>query len=137
MGTFSPITSTAVRPGHVSGGTRVLVVAGASPAERPCIEGELVWVPPACGDPRCSCMDSFSGATSRGMTDRAEIVVLEGIGRPTVRKVLRAAICRHCVPDIVARGAEADRLLALAARFPVGTVLVRRFGVALPVGGER
>ena len=117
---------------------KVLVAVGLRPPPgagvAPCVAGELVWLPPSCGDPACDCARTFGGCASQGVTPAARIAEL-GVGRAAVLRAIRAGMCEHCLPPTVA-AAAAERLLRIADAHPVGTLLQRRHGEALPLRVE-
>jgi hypothetical protein len=119
--------------------TKVLVAVAARPDSRlrPCVPGELVWLPPGCAEAECGCLHRFAGCSSRALTPWAGVVELVGVGRSAVRAALRAGMCTHCIAPAAAERA-ADRLLRAAAAHEVGALLARdaRGGLVLAAAGS-
>jgi hypothetical protein len=117
--------------------TRVLVaVAALRPEEgvRPCVPGELIWLPPGCAEAGCRCVRSFAGCATQGFAPRARVVELAGVGRAALQAALLAGMCPHCIAPAAAERA-ADRLLRIAAAHQVGVLLARDArGVVVPAG---
>ena len=113
----------------------ILVASGRTQGERDndffwCVEGELVRFGVVCRTDRenpdggCGCGRAFAGLNSHRATTTAEV-------RPT--RLTRADVVEALRSSLEQQGwdwrkapEEADWLLALAASWPVGTVLERR-----------
>lgn len=104
-----------------------------------CLDGEIVWIPPKCGRPGCSCLRAFAGCVTHGLVPTARVEELE-TSPGELLEMLTSTVCRNCWPPASIPGL-AEMLRRLAARFPVGAVVARgpRGGVyALhPVRGTR
>ncbi len=88
-----------------------------------CLDGELVWMPPRCGDPNCSCLSTFAGCVTHGLTPTARVERLDTTPAQ-LTEMLRATVCRDCwPPSSIPRLART--LIALAERFPVDAVVAR------------
>jgi hypothetical protein len=88
-----------------------------------CLEGEIVWIPPRCGRPRCSCLRAFAGCVTHGFTPTARVQELETSPRELL-EMLSSTVCGNCWPP-ASIPALADMLRRLAARFPPGAVVAR------------
>ena len=88
-----------------------------------CLDGEIVWLPPRCGQPGCSCLRAFAGCVTHGLTPTARVQHLETT-RSEFREMLRATVCTNCWPPASIPGL-AQMLITLAARFPAGAVVAR------------
>lgn len=93
--------------------------------------GEFVWVPGPCvsalvrpSGPVCACTFSFGGALSCGATTTALIVESDLSRREVVRMFVEG--CRSREWPVEHTGWYVDRMLAVAASWPTGTVLGRR-----------
>jgi hypothetical protein len=113
-----------------STGVKVLVASARTQEHAPvrrfeCLEGELCWVLPSCGnEPRgCSCWSEFEGASTQGRTTTVRVSLLRDMDRRAVLTVLRASATSLVGPVLGARAAE--RSLEIAERVPLGTFLIR------------
>lgn len=93
--------------------------------------GEFVWIPGPCVSalfrprgPVCACTYSFGGALSCGATTTALVVESDLSRREVVRAFVAGCPAREWPVEHV--GWYVDRMLAVAARWPPGTVLGRR-----------
>jgi hypothetical protein len=96
------------------------------------VEGELVWMPNPCGGsmlqpdaPTCNCHRIFGGVSSGGASTTA-LVVESDLSRREVVQVMRAGAPVNEWPTTCA-GHLSDEMLAVAARWPAGTVLERTY----------
>jgi hypothetical protein len=97
-------------------------------------DGELVWIPDLCprailrpGEPVCMCARSFVGVSSGAPTTTA-LVVETDLSRREVTAIMRSGALVNGWPATCA-GHLTDHVLAIAARWPTGTVLERDAGV--------
>lgn len=88
-----------------------------------CLDGEIVWIPPRCGRPGCSCLRAFAGCVTHGLTPTARVQQLD-TSPDQLLEMLAATVCRNCWPPASIPGL-ADMLRRLAARFPPGAVVAR------------
>lgn len=88
-----------------------------------CVDGEIVWLPPRCGRAGCSCLQTFAGCVTHGLTPAARVKHLD-TSRTEFQEMLRATVCSNCWPPASIPGL-AETLITLAARFPVGVVVAR------------
>jgi hypothetical protein len=96
-----------------------------------CVEGELVWIAPACtsgganADSGCGCGRGFGGLNSHRATTTAMVVERPGLGRADYLEAIRSSLTQQGWPGSLAEEI-ADSQLALAGRWPPGTVIERR-----------
>ncbi|KFU75976.1 hypothetical protein SAMN04489729_1901 [Amycolatopsis lurida] len=96
-----------------------------------CVEGELLWVAPPCGDgesspdSRCGCGRAFGGLSSHRGTTTALVADLPGFTFSDYADALRSSLAAQGWPPEAAEDVATD-LLALASEWEVGTVLERR-----------
>lgn len=88
-----------------------------------CLDGEIVWIPPRCGRRGCSCLRAFAGCVTHGLVPAARVQELE-TSAGEMLEMLSATVCSNCWPPNSIPGL-AETLRRLAARFPVGAVVVR------------
>ncbi len=122
---------------------KVLVATSETQGQQPgdydwCVDGELVWIGEVCDTDRrdpaggCGCGRGFAGMASRRATTTAAVRELAWVTRETFHTSLRESLdaqgwLKVYGADRVAK--MADRLLALAARLPVGSIVQRRIDV--------
>jgi len=94
--------------------------------------GELVWLPDPClsallrpADPPCACHRTFAGVVSGAGTTTALVVETDLSRREVVELVGRGAEANGWPPSCA--GHLSDAMLAIARRWPTGTVLERAF----------
>ncbi|WP_019816173.1 DUF7715 family protein [Saccharomonospora saliphila] len=96
-----------------------------------CVEGELVWIAPACRTDRddpdggCGCGRGFAGLSSHRATTTAMVRTLDGISRQDYVMVLGASLVEQGY-DLLDADALADSLLDLVSDLPDGAVLEHR-----------
>ncbi|GAA4996658.1 hypothetical protein WHI96_11115 [Pseudonocardia tropica] len=122
---------------------KVLVATALTQGERSgdyhwCVEGELVWLPPACSrdeadpDGGCGCGRGFGGLNSRRATTTARVADLE-LSHADYVEALRSSLEQQgWVSEWGDVTPEADDLLACAAELQVGVVLGRRLDQLVP-----
>lgn len=96
-----------------------------------CIEGEVVHLGHVCAPDRdperiCSCGHGFAGLSSHRVCTTAEVRELDFTRADLVEALRSSLACSG--RDSGATEEEADRLIRLAAGWPVGIVLERRLG---------
>ncbi|EMD28740.1 DUF7715 family protein [Amycolatopsis azurea] len=96
-----------------------------------CVDGELLWIAPCCGDgesspdSECGCGRSFGGLNSHLGTTTALVAELPGFTYPDYAEALRSSLAAQGWPSEAA-DEVATGLLAFAFGWEVGTVLERR-----------
>jgi hypothetical protein len=102
------------------------------------VEGELVHVGFVCdsdthdADGPCGCGRSLSGVTSGFATTTVRVAAYAGNRANYIAELARSLTAAGYGAAAAAVAQEADALLAVAARFPLDTVLEWRLGVAAP-----
>lgn len=89
-----------------------------------CVDGELVWMQQACDREECGCSRGFAGAASHRATTTAMVVESE-LTRDDVVLAFRTSLLDGGWP-VEWAGDVADDNLEIAAKLPVGTIIVRR-----------
>jgi hypothetical protein len=95
-----------------------------------CIEGELVWIQQPCGrdlrdpDGPCGCGRGFAGAASHRATSTA-MVVASDMTRQELVLAFKTSLADGGWPAEWAEDVTKENL-AIAARWPAGTVVERR-----------
>lgn len=107
---------------------------GARPGDHAwCVEGELVWVPETCDDPRsgagggdcaCGCSRAFGGMASHRRTTTAVVRDLPGLTPASLVEILRTSLVDQGCPSAWAE-ADARELSGLAERLEVGDIVER------------
>ena len=95
-----------------------------------CVEGELVWIGLVCATDRrdpdggCGCGRGFGGMNSHRATTTARVAEVP-LSRDEYAQAISASLEQQGWGSY-ACGDEADHLAALAAQWPVGTIVERR-----------
>jgi len=96
------------------------------------VSGELVWIPSPCaqsfllpGATACECYRAFAGVRS-GAPSSTALVTESDLSRREVVQAMRGGAAVNGWPPTCA-GHLADEMMAVAARWPTGTVLERSY----------